>query len=57
MTETKSVCDVYEENPFKAGFCRACKHPKSTHKDPYDDIINDLGGDEEEGVDENEDEE
>lgn len=42
MTESKPVCTVFEENPFKAGFCRACKHPQSSHSDPYADILDDL---------------
>ncbi len=43
MTESKPVCTVYEDNPFKPGVCRACKHPKEAHEDPYADILNDLG--------------
>jgi len=38
----KPICDVYEDNPFKKGFCRLCKHPKSVHRDPYSDILDDL---------------
>lgn len=38
----KPICDAFEDNPFKKGICRLCKHPKSVHKDPYSDIMDDL---------------
>jgi len=36
------ICDIFEENPFKKGVCRLCKHPKSVHRDPYSEILDDL---------------
>jgi len=41
----KPICDVYEDNPFKKGWCRLCKHPKNVHRDPYSDIMNELDED------------
>jgi len=42
MESEKPICDIYEDNPFRKGFCRLCKHPKTAHADPYADILNDL---------------
>jgi len=42
MQQEKPVCDIFEENPFKKGFCRVCKHLKTVHKDPYSDILDEL---------------
>jgi len=42
IEQEKPICDVFEDNPFKKGFCRLCKHPKSVHRDPYSDIMDEL---------------
>jgi len=42
IQQEKPVCDIYEENPFKKGWCRLCKHPKTIHRDPYSDILDEL---------------
>jgi hypothetical protein len=42
MEAEKPICDVFEDNPFKKGWCRLCKHPKTVHRDPYADIMDEL---------------
>jgi len=42
IAETDPVCDYYEDNPFKKGICRLCKHLKSEHADPFEDVMDDL---------------
>jgi len=40
--QEKPICDVFEDNPFKKGWCRLCKHAKTVHRDPYSDILDGL---------------
>jgi len=42
IEQEKPICDVFEDNPFKKEFCRLCKHPKSVHRDPYSDMMDEL---------------
>jgi len=39
FTAKKETCEVYEENPFKKGYCRNCKNLQVDHRDAYEDIL------------------